>query len=63
LGLVIEVSGQPLPEKEAKAGTARRLWVPAVNAERRFGRWAFLEDTDPLDVQNHIRRLLAGRRS
>ncbi|MGL4550532.1 MAG: BPTD_3080 family restriction endonuclease, partial [Gemmataceae bacterium] len=60
LNLVIETTGRQLPEKEAKTATARRLWVPAVNAEVRFGRWAFLEDTDPWDAQTHIRRFLAS---
>ena len=33
----------------------------AVNAEGAFGRWAFLEITDPWDAQNTIRRSLSGR--
>ena len=35
--------------------TARDLWVPAVNNHGRFGRWAFLEITDPWDAGNLIR--------
>src|SRR5947209_6690345 len=33
LNLVVEISGQELADKEAKADTARALWVPAVNAK------------------------------
>src|SRR5262249_6565446 len=52
LTLIVEVSGQELDDKQAKVDTARSLWVPAVNAERRFGRWAFLEITDPLSAKS-----------
>jgi type III restriction enzyme len=61
LNLVVEISGQELQDKEAKVDTARKLWVPAVNAEGAFGRWAFLEVTDPWDAQNAIRSYLATR--
>jgi len=55
LSLILEVSGQPKKEKEAKVATARTLWVPAINNHGGFGRWAFLEITDPWDAQNTIR--------
>ena len=61
LNLVVEISGQELQDKEAKVDTARKLWVPAVNAEGAFGRWAFLEVTDPWDAQHALRAFLAGR--
>ena len=50
LNLLLEISGQELKEKEAKVETARKMWVPAVNAEGRFGRWAFIEIDDPSTV-------------
>ena len=55
LNLVVEVSGQELAEKEAKVDTATKLWVPAVNAEGTFGRWDFLEITDPWASQSTMR--------
>jgi type III restriction enzyme len=58
VNLVVEISGKELQEKEAKVDTARRLWVPAVNAECVFGRWGFLGATDPYDAQRAIRREL-----
>ena len=61
LNLIVEISGQEKQDKEAKVDTARKLWVPVVNAEGTFGRWAFLEITDPWDAQNTIRRFLAGQ--
>ncbi len=60
LNLIIEVSGEAKPEKAAKVETARSLWVPAVNNDGRFGRWAFLEISDPWDAKNTIRAALAG---
>lgn len=60
LNLVVEISGQDLEQKQAKVDTATKLWVPAVNAERAFGRWAFLEITDPHDARNSLRRFLAA---
>ena len=62
LNLIIEVSGQSRKAKVAKAQTARALWVPAVNAHGGFGRWDFLEVTDPWDAQNTIRRVIQATR-
>jgi type III restriction enzyme len=60
LNLIIEVSGRDKKEKAAKTATARNLWVPAVNNHGGFGRWAFLEVTDPWNVQNTIRMFLSA---
>jgi type III restriction enzyme len=58
LNLIIEVSGEKRKDKEAKVSTARTLWVPAVNNHGEFGRWAFVEISDPWDAQNTIRGML-----
>lgn len=58
LNLVLEVSGRDRRDKKEKVATARTLWVPAVNALGKFGRWAFHETTDPWNVQNEIRENL-----
>jgi len=55
LNLIIEVTGERRKDKIAKVTTARTLWVPAVNNQGTFGRWAFIEITDPWDAQNTIR--------
>ncbi len=60
LNLVIEVTGEKKKDKEAKAATAKTLWVPAVNNHGGFGRWAYLEDFDPWNAQSAIRAALAG---
>ena len=61
LNLIIEVSGEPKPEKAAKVETARSLWVPAVNNDGRCGRWGFIEISDPWDAKNTVRAWLAQR--
>ena len=58
LTLIVEVSGEPRRDKAAKVATARNLWIPAVNSDGRFGRWAFVEVTDPWDAKNTIRAAL-----
>ena len=58
--LILEVSGEPRKDKAAKVATARNLWVPAINNHGGFGKWAFLEITDPWDAQNTIRAAIKG---
>jgi len=58
LNLLIEVSGLPKKEKAVKVATARTLWVPAVNNHGGFGRWAFLEISDPWDSETTVRGFL-----
>jgi type III restriction enzyme len=58
VNLILEVTGEKKKDKEAKVATARDLWVPAVNAHGGFGRWGFLEVTDPWNTQNVVRGYL-----
>ncbi|PLS84236.1 MAG: restriction endonuclease subunit R, partial [Actinobacteria bacterium] len=58
LNLIVEVSGEKRKDKDTKVSTARTLWVPAVNNHGEFGRWAFVEISDPWDAQNTIRGML-----
>ena len=60
LNLILEVSGEARKDKAAKVATARTLWVPAINNHGGFGRWAFLEISDPWDAKNTIRAMLRG---
>jgi type III restriction enzyme len=61
LNLILEVSGEARKDKAAKVATARMLWVPAINNHSGFGRWAFLEISDPWDAKNTIRSLVSGK--
>ncbi len=60
LNLIIEVSGERKKDKAARVATARDLWVPAINNCGQFGRWAFVEITDPWDAESVLRRAAAG---
>jgi type III restriction enzyme len=60
LNVIVEVTGEKKKDKEAKAATARTLWVPAVNNHAGFGRWAFVEIADPWDAKNTIIATLRG---
>ena len=58
LNLIVEVTGERRKEKVAKVSTAKFLWIPAVNNQGAFGRWAFLEITDPWNAQNLLRKAI-----
>jgi hypothetical protein len=63
LNLIVEVTGEARKDKAAKVTTARTLWVPAVNNHGGFGRWAFVEVTDPWDAQRTIRAAVQSSRA
>jgi type III restriction enzyme len=50
-------------DKAAKTATAQDLWVPAVNNHGGFGRWGFIEISNPRDAANTIRGYIASRAS
>jgi type III restriction enzyme len=54
LSLLIEVSGAARRDKEHKVSTTTSLWVPAVNNHGGFGRWKFIEVTDPWEAAGMI---------
>jgi len=63
LNLIVEVSGERDADKAAKVAAARNLWVPAVNNAGAWGRWVFIEISDPWDAKNAIRSFIAGGRA
>ncbi len=58
LNLIIEVTGEHKKDKAAKVSTANTLWIPAINNHGGFGRWAFIEITDPWNAKNEIQAAL-----
>jgi type III restriction enzyme len=58
INLIIEVTGERKKDKDAKVAAANNLWIPAVNNHGGFGRWAFLEISDPWDAEPAIREAL-----
>ncbi len=63
LNLIVEVTGEKKKDKAAKTATARDFWVPAINNQGGFGRWAFLEVTDPWDGKNSIKSAIKRTKS
>jgi len=59
LNLIIEVSGERRDDKDAKVDQVEKLWVPAINNDGRFGRWAFLEVKAPFLMGKAIEGLLS----
>ena len=60
LNLIVEVAGEARKDKAAKVTTARTLLVPTVNNHSGFGRWQFVEVTDPWDAQRTLRAAVAS---
>jgi type III restriction enzyme len=61
LHLVLEVKGKTDEQDDAKHDTIRKLWVPAVNAAGRYGRWDFLLLDSQYETATAIRTHLAAR--
>jgi type III restriction enzyme len=56
LNLVVEVKGQRDAKDAAKADTMNKIWIPAVNNAKRYGRWAYEEFADiPYDIEDRLR--------
>jgi type III restriction enzyme len=55
LNVIVEVSGEAKKDKAVKVATAREFWVPAINGHDSYGRWTFVEVTDPWNTQATIR--------
>ncbi len=63
LNLIVEVSGEARKDKAAKVATTRSLWIPAINNHGGYGRWAFIEISDPWDAKKTIRASLANTKN
>ncbi|MBD2497896.1 BPTD_3080 family restriction endonuclease [Nostoc sp. FACHB-280] len=58
LNLIVEVSGEARVDKAVKVSTTHNLWIPAINQHGGFGRWNFIEITDPWDGEDIIRAFI-----
>lgn len=64
LNLVVEIKGRREEGAATKAETMRKLWLPAVNNSKKFGRWDFIEFvSEPYDVAADIRAHLSQRKA
>jgi hypothetical protein len=57
--LPMKLNARQHKDNSVKVVTARNLWIPAINNHGGFGRWAFLEISDPWDAQKTIRAFFA----
>jgi type III restriction enzyme len=63
LNLVLETKGFRGGDAQLKAETMKTLWVPGVNNLGTQGRWAFVEFTDPFDIQAAFDKLVDDARA
>ena len=59
VNLIVETSGREREDKVQKVNTIKNMWLPAVNNYGEFGEWAFLELTDPWNMQNTIHEFMS----
>ena len=52
LHLIVEIKGYRREDAKEKKATMDTYWVPGVNNQGRYGRWAFAEFTDVYEIQS-----------
>jgi type III restriction enzyme len=52
LHLFVEIKGYPREDARDKKRTMETLWVPGVNHNGEYGRWAFAEFTDAFEIES-----------
>lgn len=60
LNLVIEIKGIKDDKARAKADTMNRFWVPSVNNDGHWGRWAFVEIMDMQNARKKLAEFTSG---
>ena len=63
LNLIVEVKGQDDDQDRAKADTIKRYWVPSVNSDGRWGRWAFVEIKSMGNAREKLAQFTARHRT
>lgn len=63
LHLVIEIKGRRGEDAKEKATTMRTYWIPAVNNEGSYGRWAVAEFTDVFAIEESFTSTIEGELS
>jgi type III restriction enzyme len=61
LHLVVEIKGRRGEDAKDKASTMRQYWVPAVNNDGSFGRWAVAEFTDVYAIEDDFARTIEAQ--
>ena len=60
LHLVVEIKGYRGEDAKDKKATMDACWVPGVNRDRRYGRWAFAEFVDVWDIGPDFKAKVEG---
>jgi type III restriction enzyme len=58
LNLVVEIKGFRGQDAKDKARTMKTYWVPGVNDLQQFGRWGFLEITEPFTMEDDLSKYI-----
>jgi type III restriction enzyme len=56
LHLIVEIKGYRREDAKEKKATMETYWVPGVNNQSRYGRWAFVEFTDVYEMQSDFEK-------
>lgn len=58
LNLIVEIKGYRGEDAKVKAETMHTYWIPGINNLKSFGRWAFLEITQPYSMEDDLSELI-----
>lgn len=58
LNLVVEIKGYRGEDAKVKKETMEEKWIPGVNNNGRFGRWAFAEFTEVFQMKDDFQRVV-----
>lgn len=61
LHLIVEIKGFRQEDAKIKKTTMDSYWVPGVNNQGSYGRWAFAEFTDVWEMQDDFAKEVAGK--
>jgi len=61
LHLVVEIKGYRREDAKEKKSTMETYWVPGVNNDGRYGRWAFAEFTDVYEIESDFAAKVSDR--
>ena len=61
LHLIVEIKGYRGEDAKEKKLTMDTYWVPGVNNDARYGRWAFSEFTDVYEIESDFAQKVADR--
>ncbi|MDZ4860580.1 MAG: DEAD/DEAH box helicase family protein [Candidatus Hydrogenedentes bacterium] len=61
LHLIVEIKGYRGEDAKDKKSTMEVYWVPGVNNNGQYGRWAFAEFTDVYQIEDDLEELIASK--